>query len=251
MSRFASWFVGLGFGTLALLTQPGAASAAMDDFQSGGLRPPEGEPDDASYEDELLESEKEDSGRGLEWLWMDAEIGGTYLGLQTFSANDLVDAQAVSTNEAGMLVGAAAGVRLIFLSLGAQVRMATLSDFNLWSFDGVLGFHLPMGRLESHFLFGGGYSMTGNFSPLSTRDWSAVVDITGFNARAGYGMDYYFNKYVSVGFNVSAEMMFLDRPATTPPPEISQVREAEQIYQRDGDSVGGAVTGTLSFGLHL
>ena len=153
------------------------------------------------------------------------------------------------------MTGAAAGVRLVFITLGAQVRMAALDQFNLWSFDGILGFHIPLGNIESHFTFGGGYSMTGDFSPtkLLERDgWDLVLDITGFNAQIAYGMDFYLNDYVSLGFDITGVMMFLDRKASQPPELVGQaLPQSAQVYERDGDSVGGGVTGTLALGFHL
>ena len=250
----------------AVLLSPGVAQAQLaqpqpsqpgtpGSFQSGGLRPPQAAPDDRTYEDELRESEAKDSGRGLEWLWLKAEVGGTYVGLQTFSANNLVDAGTVKTTEGGMLTGAAAGVRVVFVSLGGQVRMAALDQFNLWSFDGILGFHIPIGNIESHFTFGGGYSMTGDFSPtelLSRDGWDLVLDITGFNAQVAYGMDFYLNKYVSLGFDVTGTMMFLDRKGKKPPEIVAQtLPQSAQVYERDGDSVGGGVIGTLALAFHL
>ena len=250
----------------ALLLAPGVAQAqvaqaqlpqpgAPDSFQSGGLRPPQAAPDDRTYEDELREGEAEDSGRGLEWLWIKAEVGGTYVGLQTFSANNLVDAGTVKTTEGGMLTGAAAGVRVVFVSLGGQVRMAALDQFNLWSFDGILGFHIPIGNIESHFTFGGGYSMTGDFSPTDLTNLDGlgmILDITGFNAQVAYGMDFYLNNYVSLGFDVTGTMMFLDRKGKEPPAIVAQAApQATQVYERDGDSVGGGVVGTLALGFHL
>src|SRR5688572_26905980 len=86
---------------LAQWGQPPPPQQQPGGLEAGGLAPPSGEvpppaqPPPTSTEQELAEADREDSGRGLEFFWINGEIGGEHLGLQTFKANGIVDADVV------------------------------------------------------------------------------------------------------------------------------------------------------------
>src|SRR6185503_10567194 len=90
----------LSVTALGVAQEPAPASApAQTNLEAGGLRPPDAvdstapPPPDAaqSPEKELEKADQEDSGRGLEWVWLNAEIGGEHLGLSTLKSNQLLD----------------------------------------------------------------------------------------------------------------------------------------------------------------
>src|SRR5262245_24317593 len=124
MNRIVPFFA---LALFALPTSAWAESAATDsELESGGLAPPPAVESDNSErpqtetEQELERADKEDSGRGLEFFWVNAEIGAEHLGLQTFKANNLVDAKVVPSKETGLIYGAGLGVRLLVFTLGAR-----------------------------------------------------------------------------------------------------------------------------------
>ncbi len=227
-------------------------------MSAGGLEPPSSQPGDpyaqqGGYtERELERAEREDSGRGLEFFYINAEAGGMHLGLQTFSANDLVDAGTTETTQTGPLFGAGLGLRLVFLTIGPRFRIGIFDQWQLWTLNGELGLRIPLGNVEPYFTFGGGYASVGGFSKdnvgagLNSDD----VDITGFNVRGGFGIDVYLSNTFSVGANLTGEMLVLTRPGVDPS-KLPASGSTREVYAADGSSVGSGVTLTGVLGLHF
>jgi len=244
--------------------QPPPPAQQPGGLEAGGLAPPSGEvpppaqPPPTSTEQELAQADREDSGRGLEFFWINGEIGGEHLGLQTFKANKIVDAGVVKTTQTGLVYGGGLGVRLVFLTLGARFRLGNFDEWQLWTLNGELGLRIPLGSLEPYFTFGGGYASVGAFDTANIGDKlnSAGVDITGFNIRGGFGLDFYLSPVFSLGANLTGEMLFLTRPGVDPSKlggsaSGSEAELSAQVYGADGSSIGSAVTLTAVAGLHF
>lgn len=229
-------------------------------MEAGGLAPPPStsteSPEVAQTEAKLDEAKDKDSGRGLEWIWLNAEFGFEHLGLETFHANQLVDAAIVNTTQTGLMYGAGLGVRLVFITLGARFRFSSFSAFDLWTLNGEAGLRIPLGKLEPHLFIGGGFASVGGFS---TSDLGGVdpnhVEITGYDVRAGGGLDYYVTPIFSVGASVSFEVLGLTRPGVTFNDASNVVNGGTvaqgEVYRASGSSVGSAFTGALVLGLHF
>jgi hypothetical protein len=245
-----------------LLFVPGWARAQQpaappSNLEAGGLRPPEAidpaQPDpnqapEQTPEKELEQADREDAGRGLEWVWLNAEIGAAHLGLSTFKANDLVDTELVKTTQTGLVFGAGAGFRLLFFTVGARFRLGWFGDWRLWTLGAEGGLRIPMGRLEPYFMLGAGYAALGSFS--STAPISSKADVKGFNARAGFGIDYYLSNTFSVGGNLSGDLLVLARSEVAGASESTAGNEAT-VYAKDGSSIGAGATLTAVVGLHF
>src|SRR5690349_24049356 len=100
----------LGVATNAAAQSPAPNSTPY----GGGLAPPpalesnetpEAPPPGTETEAKLEEAERKDAGRGLEFFWLNGEIGAEHLGLRSFSDSDLVDPAAVETANTGLLFG--------------------------------------------------------------------------------------------------------------------------------------------------
>jgi opacity protein-like surface antigen len=264
---FGALTVADGSVAWAQATQPDPyATPGSSGLQAGGLTPigsgnqatPTGgyDPGAATTEQTIKTAEKEDSGRGLEFVWLNAEAGYQILGLQTFKANDLVDAQVVKSKQNGLLFGAGAGIRLFVLTLGARFRLGNFDNSQLWTLGAEAGLHLPMGRVEPYFTAGVGYASLGAFDvKKSTIDLEgAGVDIHGWNARVGFGLDVYVTNVVSLGANLTGDALFLTRPGVDASKLASgnpDVKSAEDVYAKDGSSIGAAMTATAVVGLHF
>lgn len=244
-----------------------SSSGSTSGLEAGGLAPPgvgpttgptTYDPGAASTEQTLRDADTKDSGRGLEFVWLNAEAGYQLIGLQTFSKKNLVDAGFSETHQQGFGFGVGAGVRLIFLTLGGRFRLGTFDAWQLWTLNAEVGLHLPIGRVEPYFTLGGGYASVGHFDAAdSTVDLKgADVRIRGWNARAGFGMDVYVTNVVTIGGNLTGDALFLRRPKTESPPQIpgataEQQANIDRVYRSDGTAIGAGMTATAVVGLHF
>jgi hypothetical protein len=254
--RYSLLFSSLGVGVLAswLLASPASAQDLAPPPPMAAPAPADPNAPPPGEEGKLNKDEKKDSGRGLEWLYLDAHGGFSYIDMASFSASSLGLAQ---TSSAGGAFGVGAGIRLLILTLGARATINELSAFNLWQLDGELGFHIPIGHFEPYFGLHGGYAFVGTLDASaigSAASGSPNVAVHGGDAGLQVGLDYYFNHYISLGLEVSGNALFLHRPPVSLPAGIpvSAIPPSEQqLYNGSGDSVGLGVIGSLHVGLHL
>lgn len=243
----------LTLSSLALAQEPAAPTAS--NLEAGGLRPPEAvdstpsaDPAASTPESELARADQEDAGRGLEWVWMNLEVGGQHLGLQTLKSNDLVDPSIVKTTQTGLVYGVGAGVRLLVFTLGARFRLSPMSEFRLWTLDAEGGLRIPIGKLEPYFTVGAGYAAIGSFSADAPA--SSKADVSGVSARLGGGVDYYLSNTFSVGASFTGDFLFLSRKAVSGASTSTSGDEAT-IYSKDGSSIGMGTSLTAVVGLHF
>jgi hypothetical protein len=228
-------------------------------LSAGGLTPPSAQPNDpyltntTPTEQELERAEREDSGRGLEFFYINVEAGGEHLGLQTFKAKNLVDAGVVETTQTGPVFGAGLGLRLVFLTLGPRFRIGLFDQWQIWTLNGELGLRIPIGNVEPYFTFGAGYASIGAFSKdnLGSNLNSSDVDITGYDVRGGFGVDIYLSSTFSIGANLTGELLVLTRPGVDPRKLQSAPPTQQKVYEADGSSIGSGVTLTGVLGLHF
>lgn len=268
----------------------GNARAQDDGLSAGGLAPPPptsgpsapGPTEPTPTEQELAKADKEDSGRGLEFLYFDVEGGGEYVSLQSLhvggAGGTIPSASTTKTSDMGAMAGVGAGVRLVFLTIGPRFRVAHFANWDLWSLNAELGIHIPLGSVEPYFTLGGGYAKLGNATQASFSSDSGVK-ITGYDIRGGFGVDYYVTNTFSVGVNGTAELLAMTRPGVNPSSLLTadqktyvnagsncaaqpadkqqacaQAVEANakaQAYAADGSSLGMAGALSLVLGLHF
>lgn len=224
-------------------------------LEAGGLRPPSSTaPEAAASESETLRqlerAEHEDAGRGLEFFWVDVEGGYEYLSLQGFRSNALLDGDAVPDAGSGYALGAGAGVRLIFVTIGGRFRLARLGEWDLYSLDAEIGLHFPFGALEPSFTFAAGYAALGALSADGLTGFDADrVSVSGVNARLGANLDYYVNPLLSFGARGSFEGLALWRGGSEQP--VDAPADTAATYRRDGDGIGFGVALSAAVGLHF
>lgn len=204
------------------------------------------------------DDEPHDSGLGLEWLWLDADLGASYVGLDSLNSSTF---SLQHSSSSGAAFGVGAGVRLLFFTVGARARDLQLSSFNLWEIDGEAAFHMRIDHVDPYFGFRGGYAFVGSLSSTdigSPTGTSPDVSVHGYSAGLMAGCDYYFNHFVSLGVDLNPEFLFLQRPKVAPPADFSALPPAAQtqvenspLYQASGTSIGFGFTGTAHVGVHL
>lgn len=221
--------------------------AAPPPLETGGLRPPAPvatPPGESETLQTLERAEREDSGRGLEFLWVDVEGGYAYMDLQALGSRSLLDGALLSDAGGGLALGAGVGARLIFLTLGARFRLTRLESFDLWTLGGEVGLHLPYGALEPSFTLGLAYA---GASPSAEGASSAGLGLSGVAGRVGAGLEYYVNPLLSFGARGTFEVLALWRSGAEQPAGSPIV----DFYARDGSGVGVGGTLTATAGLHF
>jgi hypothetical protein len=246
----------------ALFLWPATALAQTQgsDLSAGGLAPPpavESQADQQAQaeqktEADLERADREDSGRGLAFVWLNGEVGIGHFGLQTLQASELVD-PSVATTQTGPLVGAALGLRLVFLSAGVRFRYALLPDWKLWTLGAEAGLHMQLGSIEPYATLGLGYVRVAGIEPTPVGGAPAPgattkVSAGGFDARLALGFDYYLTNLFSLGVNVSGDIFTLARSAVA---GAGQPGALPALYAEDGSSLGAGAAATAVAGLHF
>ncbi|MRG95987.1 hypothetical protein [Polyangium spumosum] len=245
-------------------------TADAQDMSAGGLAPPppmqaQAAPAASETQRDLDDAKSSDSGRGLEWFYLEAEGGFQHVGLRTFNIDEQnFSAGFIETQSSGPVVGAGLGLRLLFITLGARGRVGFFQAWDLFSVGGELGLHLPLGNLEPHFELGAGYTALGSFKSALQSGAAAEAlqntQIHGFYVRGQAGLDYYITPIFSLGVSASAELLGLTRPGLDPSqvtqiqsdPNITSLQRAQaEVLKAEGSSYGAAVTGTAVLGLHF
>jgi len=248
------------FGCAASALAADAPAPAGSNLQAGGLKPPEAVQSDPNptkttqTEAELDRADKEDSGRGLEFAWLNVELGPQYVGLQALKADNLVDGTLVDSKGLGMIYGAGLGARLLAFTLGARFRFGNFSDWQLWTLGAEAGMHIPLGRIEPYFSFGAGYASLGGFKPDAVSALNPSAH--GLDLRGAAGLDVYLSNTFSIGGNLSGDLLFLSRSASGVlplPGGASQEQQAANAFYgaRDGSGIGAGATLSLVLGLHI
>lgn len=241
-----------GYGSPQGTQGGGYGSQSGSGMQAGGLSPPSSADSDSQQtEQRLEEAEQKDSGRGLEFLYINGEAGVTHLGLQTFKANNLLDAGVVSTTQTGPTFGAGIGVRLVFITLGARFRLSSFSQYQVWTLGGELGLRIPLGMVEPYFTLGAGFASLGSFDKNDLGGaQSSGVSVKGYDIRAGFGVDVYLTPVFSIGGNLSGDVLGLTRPGVSPS-SLTTPTTTGDVYRADGSSLGLGGTLTAVAGLHF
>lgn len=253
--------LGLCFGALgvfAIVRDAAAQGAApytasqqapSPPLEAGGLTPPPAtEPARAETLQRLQRAEREDAGRGLEFVWLNAEVGYEYLALSALDDGSLLDGDALADSGSALVLGAGAGVRFIVFTLGGRVRLAQLDDVSLWTLNAEVELRFPLGELEPYALLGAGYARLDASSDESARlgfDASSI-EASGFDVRAGGGLDWYVNPLLSLGVRGTVELLALSRSASA-----AASAAGNAVYGSDGDGLGLGLTLTAGAGLHF
>jgi hypothetical protein len=137
---------------------------------------------------------------------------------------------------------------------------------SLWQIDAEAAFHTRFGRLDPYFGVRGGYNFIGSLSADAVQGINGSappgVSVHGFNVGPMFGADYYFTKLVSLGIDLDAEVLFMQRPVApvTLPPGMTlaqlqqldpQAAQLYQLYQQSGSSIGLSASIAPHLGIHF
>ena len=231
----------------------GSAGGGSTGYASGSAGTSTGNPAISNAE------ESKDSGLGLEWVYFNADIGGGFASMDSFNATTL---GLQKTSAGGLAFGGAAGVRLLFFSLGVRVHDLQLSGIgDLWELNGEAMFHTRIGHVDPYFGIRGGYNFVGSLNgstvSVATGDTPSSVSVHGFNVGPVFGVDVYLAKAVSIGVDADLQFLFLNRPKVPLPAGVTQADIAllppqeQQLYNNSGSSAGIAFVPTVHLGVHF
>jgi hypothetical protein len=238
--------------------------------QAPGYPPPAYVPGDATTGPMTLsrnsDDEHKDSGLGLEWVYLDADVGAAYVGLDSLNSSNL---QLQATKSGGPTFSAAAGIRLFFLTIGLRARDMVLTNMSLWELNGEVALHTRLDHFDPYIGLRGGYAFDGSLSSGAGQAFQGQsptgISVHGWNVGPMLGFDYYFNHFLSLGIDINAEFLFLERPPVEPPAALTnpalqtaltpaQRQQAQQLataYKESGSSVGFGGEGSLHLGVHF
>lgn len=205
--------------------------------------------------------------RGSELVYANVEGGYQSLSISTLTARDLTPSS-VETSGGGAFYGVGAGFRFAFLTLGGRVRGGHLSVGDLSTINGELGARITLDRVEPYFTFAAGYAKLsatgGEIAEIPD------LDIHGWNARAGLGLDYYADKNFTIGANLTGDVLAMARPgvdlSTSPEAQAKErVKTCQSltdpsqqaqcatniVHDAEGASAGFAGTFSVVMGLHF
>ncbi len=194
----------------------------------------------------------EDGGLGLEWLYLNADVGAAYTNLVSLRSSNW---QIVDNTATGPAFGIGAGVRIVFLSAGIRVRDLEMTSFNMWETDLEAALHFRIWRIDGAIGARGGYAFLGQFSSdaiaTSMTTTASNVTVHGWNVGPTVDLDFYLSKLISIGLDADAEFLFLERPPLTPPSGVTQGPAYALLYQDSGSSAGIGVLAMSHLGVHF
>jgi hypothetical protein len=226
---------------------PGAAPGGVGAAGGGGAYGP------SATARQLDEAEREDSGRGLEWFWLQAEGGAQYVGLDAIAGSRLL-LPGQDGSGAAPVAGLAAGGRLLFFTAGVRARAAFLPVGQLGTLNLEGGYHVPLGNWEPYVHVGAGYArLLGVDRPAVATE---APSVQGVDARLAGGADYYLAPQFSLGLMASVEALWLWRAGVTPRAEAvasedPATQRAAREAGRDARGAGVAAGLNLVAGLHF
>jgi len=184
--------------------------------------------------------------KGPDFIFVEGETGAEYVGLETLSVKRDVLPTASRRTDVGPFVGAMAGVKLVFLSVGPHFRFGHFQDWDIWTLDLDVGFHAPLGSFEPFLRLAGGYAqLTRAFDRLQD---SSNLSAHGYHLSLAVGADYFVTHNLTLGGRVSGDLLALHRAGVN---LNSQDGLVNDYLKYDGASAGLGLTGGLALGLHF
>jgi hypothetical protein len=195
---------------------------------------------------QLEASEREDSGRGLEFAYFQLEGGVQHASLTAIKEDGMLLAGTDKNSGFAPYFGGTAGMRFVYVTVGPRFRYAPFTDWSVWTLNLDVGWHAPFGKLETDGTIGAGYTKVTLSDEVKAR--SGDTSIGGFDIRLGSGLDYYFSNAFSVGGMIAVDFLRLSRG---PVPSNGTMAGWPPEWNQDASSIGLVLNAGLTAGLHF
>jgi hypothetical protein len=192
-----------------------------------------------------FEARAQSNDRGLELVYLNAEVGAAYVTVGEQFTN--------RGGQGGAAIGVGAGLRFVYFTVGVRGRIAPLSAFTLYEANLELGLHIPQGAWDPYFNIHGGYAEASMHSEAYPFLGTIAVQVTppspsGGNIGGSVGTDYYFSGLFSIGIDATLDALVLSTGATT----VASVGNPPSPIQVGGQSnTGIAFIAAVHAGLHF
>lgn len=177
-----------------------------------------------------LAEDDDDGGRGI--VWLRGDVGLAYVDLRSISYDNLFAEDAaledaiVETSGTGPQFGVSGGFRLLFLTIGAHLQLASYEPFDVGTILLEIEAHLPVPLpIEPYARVGFGYAWVGQ--DLGGSD--ANISINGYDFRAGLGLDIFLGDHFSIGAAATIDVLNLSRQDLGESPTAIDVSEGNAV----------------------
>jgi hypothetical protein len=197
-----------------------------------------------------FEALAQSNDRGLELVYLNAEVGGAYVNIGNQFTNQ--------GGQGGAAIGVGAGLRFVYFTVGVRGRIAPLSAFTLYEGNLEVGVHVPQGAWDPYFNIHGGYahaSMNSEAYPILGTVSVPLISVqatppspSGGDIGASVGTDYYFSGLFSLGIEATLDALVLSTGATT---VASSTNPPVQIQVQGQSNTGIAFIAAVHAGLHF
>jgi hypothetical protein len=191
-------------------------------------------------------NERGQDAKGPDVLFLEAETGAAYVGLQTLHVKRDVVPTSTRSEDIGGLFGIMGGAKLLFLSVGPHATFGRFQDWDLWTLNLDVGFHAPLGHFEPFLRLGGGYTRLSRAFDKVRNGGSLHSD--GYDISLALGADYFVVPYLTIGGRFSGQLLGLHRSGVNLDTQDGLVND---YLKYDGAALGLALSGSMALGLHL
>jgi len=189
------------------------------------------------------DDEEDDGG---EIFWIDATAGFSYVDIIQFSQENFIP-DVLRTNGTGMTAGLGAGLRLLFVTVGARATVASYPGAHVGTAVLDLALKLPLPIVEPFVRVGFGYAWLGD-ADVSVPG-SSHMSVDGLALEAGLGVDIYLSDIFSIGAGFDAAFLNLSRQKASCATSDCSIDTVN--FEENGDAAGLQLRFAARAGLHF
>jgi len=210
----------------------------------------------------------ESDGRDVDFLWIEAFGGISYINLVAFSGGGTFDGTSTDpstgatsvfnqTSGTGAIGGAALGFRVWWIAVGARFsyaayNLAATNPFQLGTIGGEVALRLPIPVVEPYVRVGAGYAWQGDAHLSMPTATSAMVNpattVYGWAFNAALGVDIFLVNWFTIGAGVGLDVLNMTRQTN---PTTACMGVTDFCPSRPGDAVGYQLSGFVQIGFHF